>query len=895
MQLPKQPVNFCEGTIVSKADGFYSVDTAFGRYDGVPSACGSAEPNDKVTVGFRDPMDRRLPVIFGNASRVVGETTNQTVLATWVVPEGSPRLPQRSGSTQPQLILSGPGAPDVLMTLRRMTAGGDIYDPSRTDFIGLLLFALGPESSPSDVILASMRAIYDTIPPTTGPRVQIKEHALLGTANAEVQVPIAIANLSPYDLSGGIVYLPNRQAGHFFLHQVSGSEVVFTICVDAGIVSFQRGSAFQYPCDWVADPLRYNVRSGSISCAERYLLEGAYNGIVVDPETGLFTSGGARVQLYTRTGYEWAASHLVDFGTFLPAEVMGGANDSTRGIFSTGIVRAEEPTWDEENEQWIYPEGNWALNMLSTRWPFFAYLTRREWWLWINTLAGPMPHFYTVAIDATSGAAEVVDDWTPDLTWRLLYDDLVTHFEAGLNLEACNTLNIVHTPSPSFGPGSFPCGGNMDGRPYSFPGPVGSEVITREVSEGELRTVKYAVYGGVTGKHYTGFVAQPPGIDTDDYRSGERFYAQPFLGPSPYWPVDEPPNLVGTSAQCPSGIITPANLYVHCACEPLHYASGCYLADNVPQSERQFEDPASYELWRTVMASEWWGSLYPVSSNYLWTIDKTAPRSIEDGGDGTGLPPYEVDPTLQLGPDPNDYIGGPPPYGTFDPEVGNAWEVVDTVQWRFYAVKCHGEYSYQTRSRTMVSVYDATTKSLKFRHDISQYLIDGPLNGHASRNPCPQRLPVWSILPAGTDKLWVLRDRHWNTTPNHRGEQIYNGTEPYLELYQINEASLTLLHRLNLHPAADLPGRALGPVYDRQPYMLVGQDSAGRHYATVWTEWSSNHHLISEVLINGETPIKTEAWDSADVPRIPEARNAVHHDGKLFWHDLEAPNRLLSK
>lgn len=83
MQLPKQPVEFCEGTVISKADGFYSVDTAMGVYDGVPSARGSAEINDKVTVGFRDPMNRRLPVIFGNASQVVSQSTNRVSLATW--------------------------------------------------------------------------------------------------------------------------------------------------------------------------------------------------------------------------------------------------------------------------------------------------------------------------------------------------------------------------------------------------------------------------------------------------------------------------------------------------------------------------------------------------------------------------------------------------------------------------------------------------------------------------------------------------------------------------------------------------------------------------------------------------------------------------------------------
>lgn len=862
-------------------------------YTGCFGGLAGRAPGDVVPVGYLQPATNRQPVILAPPARRLERKLKQLLqvaLGLWSVPEGGPRLPQRSSSAQPQLRLSADTPLEVLAYLPRMTAGGDIYDASRTDFVGLLLFALGPQTSPDDVILVSMRAIYDTIPPTTGPRVQIREYALMGTANGEVQVPVSIANLSPSELSEGIIPLPNRQAGHFFLHQVDMAEVVYTVCVDAGIVSFRRGSPFQHSCSWVADPLRYNVRSGSISCADQYLLEGAYNGLAVDPDTGNFTSGGARIQLYTRSDYEWAASHLVDFGTFLPSEVMGGANDGTRGIFSTGIVRAESPTWDEENEQWIYPEGNWALNMLSTRWPYFRHLARREWWLWINALAGPDPHFYTVAIDAASGAAQIVDDWTPDLSWRELFPGLVAAFEASLDLAACYVAEVDTSDpfSPGWTPESFPCGPpTMDGKP---PGWVGLETFG---AEGLEVTVPY--YGGVVGRYYTGFQPQPPGIDVENYRSGERFYSQPFLGPWPSWPVDEPPNLVGTSAQCPSGVITPAGLYIHCACEPLHYVTAAGLVDDVEQFYRDFTDSASYHIWRTIRASEWFGAYgYPSSGHFLWTITHR-PSTPEEGG-VMGLPPVPLEtPYIEIGPDPDDYVGGPPPYGIYDPEIGNTWQVIDPIVWQYYAVKVHGEYSYETRSRTMISVYDAVTKELKFRHDISQYLVDGPLNGHPSRNPCPQRLPVRSILPAGVDKLWVLRDRHWDTTPNSLGEQIHNGTEPFLELYQINEASLTLLHRIDLHPEADLPDRALGPVYDRQPYMLVGQDSAGRHYATVWTEWSSNHHLVSEILIDGETPTKTEAWDSAEAPRIPEARNAVHHDGKLFWHGLDAPNRLLAK
>lgn len=855
-------------------------------------------PGDVVQVGYYQRQGRQYRAYILCKVGVADWSIPAPVLpgirwGLWVCPEGSVWLPQASATAQPQLLLSGAGNSEYLAGLsRNEDSSGESYDSWYTDFNGLLLYALGPSDAPTDTILAAMRTVWTSLGSGVAWQVRILEYSLSGSLPREIVVPISVSSIRPADLSNATIYLPNRQQGYFFIDQISDDDVVYTVALDSGIVSLRRSDVdLQTTSNWVADPRRYNGRAGNIAVAGSWLLECGYSALAINPDTGSYEDGGAQLQLYRREGLAWIPSHLVRLADVLPTSITTGYSDGSRGIFPVGILRAEAETEDG------WPEGNWAYDLPSTRWPFFAHQARREFWLWANALDVGLPRFFTLSIDAESGQAAIVDDFAPDLSSPpLLFPDLVSQFESGLSLEGCHVVEPAGD-GEGWSPGSFPCGVNgIPGTP-SF-ATVGQFPITVETDPGDpeadppipatTQTVYAPILGGSTGRTYTGFAigSVDPSVLPEPWE-GNRFFAHPLLG-------EQLVNAIGTSAQAPSGVISSAGLYFSVCSEPVPYASSAHLVDNVPQDARSWDDPEAYESWRAITDSEWLGASYPAAENYCWVL-KNFPRTIDNGGDGHGMPPVVVEPPI-IGFGPAGYINPDESeefwsYGIWSEGMGNTFTIINPIKYQFFKTKVHGVFDYSIWHRTWINVIDAKSKALKFRTDISQYLTDGPRGVHSSRNATPQLLSVFSILPAGDDYLWVLRDLHWDVTPDEDGIQTHTPPEPHLQLYRVGASALELLSTVNLHPEVDLPERALSPALDRLPHMLVGATSAGHPYAACWTNWSGGR-LVSEVIYNGSTTVKTEAWN-ADAPLLEEARNAIHHDGALYWHRL--PADLLKK
>lgn len=230
------------------------------------------------------------------------------------------------------------------------------------------------------------------------------------------------------------------------------------------------------------------------------------------------------------------------------------------------------------------------------------------------------------------------------------------------------------------------------------------------------------------------------------------------------------------------------------------------------------------------------------------------------------------------------------------------------VAYRNYSLKQHGEYTYQMRHRTQLTICNPD-KSLRYRQDISKYYVDGGADGYTSRYKSPQLLNVWQWLPTsagGVDFLWVLRQDYLSL-----GSLLDDGDncvdcsqEPAIELWQVGTESATLLHRMALHPTTDTEADWTDGSLLHPPYMLHGVDASGRPYATIWTEWvgpsGEQGHLITEVLFTPGDPstlTRSEKWGTgtkpANQPISVEARNAVHHSGKLYW--IEGGESLVYK
>ena len=840
---------------------------------------------------------RQMPVVSSRAGQSLGRifVTPAILPGLWTQPEGQPGITHSSRSAQPQLLLSVLTAANYLASLYRTVDNTPFVPPDETstDVLGLLLYNIGPSASPTDTLLAAMYAVWDDAAALTGPRVVVLEHALVGTALAPIDIPIAVQRWHPAAATQSI-NTPNRQQGYFFAHQLSESDVCLTVAVDAGIVAFLRSNpSTQQLSPWVDDPRRYEGRAGNIGCVGQYLIECGYTGLNIDGPSGgntnNFIPGGALLQLYTRSGLTYTPLAPVDLAALVPGSGMSGYATSRKGILSVGILKPL-PDFTGEPPEPIVDTG-YQFDLPSTRWPFLSLGIRREWWIYLNARSDPDPHWMTLAVDAKTGSVAIVDDFEPDFaTWLFLFPDVVGVREGQFAAqEACHFREPVYGEfgQLTFTPESFPCGTTG----YA----LGSEIITVTFDPGDPegdpptdpRTADIVdVFETFrTGQTYTGLDPQPAGIPLSS--PGEGFLAAPFEG----GPINEEQ----TSGQCPAGVfgvLGDSNLHFGVCFEPQHYVYDVIQVINPPTEA----DPSGLEAWGDIFRSENPSYPNPGVEDYVFE-ERYRFRLIEEGGDGTGHPPLELPQPWAI-----HYPAEPPPPPEHPSNYGNIYVLVNGRVWRFYKVKTHGEYVYGIWYRTWVTVCDADGKTLKYRTDISKYLVDGPLDGFGSRNPTPQYLTVWQWLAPTVafvgDPLWVLRQDHWDTTPDVDGIQTNAGQEPFLEMWQIGESELSLFHQIVLHPTFDLPARAWTALYDHPPRMMQGVDLATNNpYVTVWTEWTNGvdtGHLITEVILAVSGFTKTERWDASAFPVQPkamEAVNSVHHDGTLWW--LKDGNQLV--
>lgn len=814
------------------------------------------------------------------------------IYGLWISAEAFPRITLATSTPQDQVRLAEGTFQDLFITEQTADNSGYIYEPNRTDYNGMVLYSLGDKLNPTDVVLVSLNATWETTGAALSTKLQLyrwslKTSELLSVANFP-------ATVSRYYSEGNpLVSNPNTQAGYLFLHQLENDEVFITIVCDEKIICYRPSPGESNSCTWKTGTSRLPTRSMCVGVAEEYLFEGSYLGVLQNEGGSSFISGGVTLEIYKRTGTQYEHSFSVDLLPVLPGNILAASTSGNpdAGVFPVGILDAL-PDYDipEDPEESPQPqEGTaWQNQILNTRWPVLSFNQRKEVWMWVNMLADPMPHFVTIAVELSTGVATVVDDFVPNLSWKFLYSNVVEKSldDAVAAGNFCKDITPTYTAENGLGV-SGTCTIGLDGHGSNIAGTI---VVHRDIEILENldadppqaastvdRSVAYNYLGGVTGRTYSGVIPQTPFVNTADYNSQDRF----FTAPSHALRGPDAVNMPETSAQSPSGVINGSGIYVSVCFEPQHYVTNLATVDDVPQELRNWDDPIAYDNFYTLMTSNSVNESYPAATDYLWSINKRG-RTIGEGGDGTGLPAFPLaDPylTLSAPAKPEDFVGNPPPYGEYNPEIGNAYELLDKIYYKIYAIRSHMEYVYGIWHRTMINVLDARTKTLKYRYDISQYLVDGPLNGYAARNPTPQKLMVWFAQTVGEDHLWVLRQRYVNTTPDGAGNQTTGDIHPYLELYHIGETELTLLSRLMIYPTGQ-EGQSLQEAYWR-PHMTVGTKD-GKPYATIYTTW--DQQLITEVTWTGSVLTSHEIWNPGDeYPNNAQARTAVQHDKNLYF------------
>ncbi len=766
---------------------------------------------------------RQAYILCGMGFAEWQDTKLGPLLGLWVCPEGLPWLPHSAAGTEPQIKLSTAGDPGFTMFLDRSEGGGFLL--AGRDSLGLLLFSMGPAAAPIDTILAVMYPVYPTYSDLNSTHVLIHEKALGGTALGPITVPIN-STRSGSDNS-------DRWRGYFFVHQVSEIDVVYVVAFESGIRALRRSAPLEVvSSEWVGDETK-DHHSGNVAAAEEFLLECSYSGLKIESDT--IVPGGTKVQAYVRNeALAYQPLPALDLSALWPS--------------LTGSVAGYRYTWKQ-----IFEVANQGASP-SSRWPYLRTDKRQEWWLWVNGRNNPTPRFLVLAMNAATAAASTVLDWSPDYAWKFLYPGLVTSETARLTEEAAESqagegipiTNPYYTIKTTVG--------------YNVPADPIGEPPHDEEHEEELTL---DVGGLLNGTQYTGNILQSPGsfkaataVDDED-----RFFTAPL------------------GSQQPTGVLNAANTqYYTVVYEPQRYVYGLVAVDNIPQVG---DDPHYENEDRWLYFGE--QTYFETNGYYLWWLTRI------QGGDGGQKESLFFNPTLYMTTDPvNDPRGNYNPCypGTpcFTPLGDALLGPVTNISRRNYSLKQHGEYAWEMRHRTWLLVCDTATNRLKFKQDISRYYVDGPLNGFASRVATPQKLNVYSWLPAGANYIWVLREDYFDTTPNEDGDQTTGGKDVVLDLYRVNSSSLTLLGTLNLHPAFDVPDRSA--TFQGTPYMMVGVNSDGKPYAHIWSEWdlSGTKVATSEVLWNGSALALTgETWDGHDIPRPAVATNSVHHNGKLYW------------
>lgn len=839
----------------------------------VPPTQGSnlAAVGANVVLGFYKAA-RQMPFIKSIRGMARGGTIEIPVypgLMFWLLPEAAPNISCRSAVTQTQLKLSTASSVTELVALDRTADASEFaFDQERTDVLGLLFYEVG-----AHILLAVAHAVWDDADSMTGSTVEVIEYAMAGTANTPVTVTV---DTQRWQATNSI--WPSRNHGYFFA-DVANDDVIFTLALESGIVAFKRSvSGVQVASAWATDARRFGGRAGSVACVQQYLMECGYSGLKTN--LGVIEDGGARLQLYKRDPLtlEYAAQTPIELADLISGLTTGEIN--RRAIFPVGLLQplAEYPSAED------VLDSGWSHNLLSNRWPMLLYNARREWWIYLNAITSETAHnprWLTVAVDAIEAAAEVVDTFAPDLTWRLLYDGLVATAEAELQAAA---------DASREGEGDLITGGPVEYIDLDYEVDPGDPEADPPVPP-QVETYSHGISGFRLGEYYTGTSLQDAGInpDTAPNLESERFYAAPL--PAVSLPIGEE----FTSFQTPSGVIDSAGRHYGVCFEPQHWADGLAAIDDLGPGPGEIPD----QLYESSVRWHKWGEVDLTTANgftsYLWWITKGVnflgdvfdvdPPHFYVSGDSTTDPGGYYDP---------DHDGFPP----FEP-VGNTMVgEFNPVAYRNYSLKQHGEYTYQMRHRTQLTICNPD-KSLRYRADLSRYYVDGGSDGYTSRYKSPQLLNVWQWQPVtagGVDYLWVLRQDFLSL-----GALLDDGDncvdceqEPALELWEIGETEATLLHRLALHPTFDTNADWTDGTLLHPPYMLHGVQSDGKPYATVWTEWvgpSGEHgHLITEVLFTPGAPsnlTRSEKWGTgakpANQPISVEARNAVHHSGKLYW------------
>ncbi len=748
------------------------------------------------------------------------------LLGLWTCPEGLPWLPRSAASAEPQIKLSTAGDPGILMFLDRSEGGG--FSLLGRDSLGLLLFSMGPAAAPIDTILAVMYPVYPTYSDTSSTYVRIQEKALGGTALDPITVPID-STRSDSDLS-------DRWRGYFFVHQVSEIDVVYVVAFEAGIRALRRSAPLEVvSSEWVADDTK-DHHSGNVAAAEEFLLECSYSGLKID--SNAIVSGGTKVQAYARNeSLVYQPLPSLDLSALWP--------------LLTGSVAGYLATWKQ-----IFEVANQG-GSTSSRWPYLRTDKRREWWLWVNGRNNPVPRWMLLAMNAATSAAETVFEWTPDYSWKFLYTNVVAAETVRLSEEADESRLGDGIPiTDPYYTVSTTLGYTVPAETEGDPDPPYDQEHEEELTLG--------VTGFRNGSLYTGNVLQAPGFfkpqTETDYN--DRFFAAPFKG---------------GENQEPTGVFNAdRSLYFCVVFEPQRYVNGLQAVPNVPQVG---DDPLFENTNRWYYFDE--KTYFQTHGYYLWWLTR-----IQGPPADSTIAFYG--PTLYITVDSiNDPRGNYNPCypGSCPTPLGNSLiGQLDQLSFRRYSIKEHGEYTWEFRHRTWLLVCDTASRKLKFKADISRYYVDGPLNGFAGRVATPQKLEVYGWLPAGENFIWVLREDHFDTTPDGDGIQTTGGTEPVLDLYRVNPGSLTLLGTLNLHPSFDVPDRSA--TFQGTPYMMVGINADGRPYAHVWAEWdlSGTKVATAEIIWNGsELSLSGETWDAHDIPKPAVATNSVHHNGKLYW------------
>lgn len=774
------------------------------------------------------------PAGIQGPSSIIPPPVTLPIYGLWITPEAGPGLMKKSLQPSPQVKITTSSL-SIVHGIQRLDdpEASWSYRSNYTDQQGLLAFSLGPAESPTETILAAFAPLWATNTALTGTKAHITEYSLVSNAGFDpIEIDIAVSRIAR-----GSSDNVNRHQGYFFVHQLNESDVCYVVALDAGIVALKRSApTTQVTSPWVEDARRFALRAGNIASVEEFLCECAYSP---QAESGsVIVPGGAKFQMYERNeDLEYIPKTAVELGGLVSG--ITGAVKAQKRIFSVGILNQDA----------------YANNLLSTRWPMLRYQGRHEWWLYLNLVADPMPHWLTLAINAKTAAVAVVDDFVPDLNWQFRHPNLVAVESARIDA-FCVASRIPDFVGPSslapreiysqtftYDPG------DPDADP---PVPPGTVTLTDQINPRPK------------GYYYTGNILKAPYIKTNTYNSAECFQAYPMLGGGPGGGADG-----FSSEQIPAGVIDEATKLHFSICgEPQHVVYGLSMEDDV---YIDFETDA-----QLANDSAWFkgNDTYPVEGRYIWWVAQFI------GFDGT-IYPVE-NPTTGASREPENDPGGFDQFGNPAGNVNMGYYL--PISSREYSRKVHGEYAYELRWRQWLTVCNPD-KTVKFRVDISKYYVDTAPYAFGSANPMPQNLNIWEWKPNG-NYLWILRSDFIDPTPNGEGIQTSGRQEPFIELWVLGSTSATLLTRLNLHRTSDVPARAYFPDYRYAPRMLIGATTEGVPYALVWTGWNqsgSYKELITEVILNPDdnTLTRGEKWDSN--PSMVEASNIVHLNGKVYY------------